>query len=166
MADVTKVMIDDHLRLKGLFGAFRPKQMIPWSGSYTLNLEMALGICDEVKTHLIIEEELVYTAAAEMQAGLVDDARDDNDVALEIVSRIEQMDPAEPALYATVMRLKRVIDRHVQVTEGRMFPLVHSLDRSQQLELGRRAFARRQELLHVLPDRATNPSQGIANSGW
>lgn len=163
MATIIKVMFDDHSRIKRLFE--RAKRM-------PNDLDTAIAICQELDIHTTIEEEIVYPALAQLSPEMAHDAEGDHDKASELVDAIYQVEPLDPALRPLVEQLERVVSRHVEWEEREMFPLIKTELRDQIDELGRLAFARRQEELSGIasPRRLSNaevaPNSGWGNSGW
>ena len=156
MSEITKVLRDDHARIKRLF--LRASQEPE-------NLEIALDVCDELTIHSTIEEEVVYPALRQLNAGLADEAEDDHEEAKELIAEIEDLDPDDPAVDAMLLQLKRSVLAHVEREEKAIFPVLER-GLSNQLELGSEAFALRQELLQKRPPRRTTMRTETANVGW
>jgi len=157
MSDITKVLRDDHARVKRLF--LRANQS-------SEDLDIALDVCDELTIHATIEEEIVYPALRELNKGLADDSEDDHEAAKELIAEIEDLDPDDPAVRTMMMQLQKSVMRHVEKEEKTVFPVLERGYPDQLLEMGSQAFALRQELLGARPPRRKTMSTQTANVGW
>lgn len=163
MATITKVMFDDHSRIKRLFD--RAKRM-------PNDLDTAIAICQELDIHTTIEEEIVYPALEELAPEWAHDAEADHEKASELVDSIYEIEPLDPALRPLVEQLERIVSRHVEWEEREVIPLIKTELRNEVDDMGRLAFARRQEELSGIgsPRRISNaevaPNSGWGNSGW
>lgn len=157
MSDITKVLRDDHARMKRLF--LRADQS-------SEDLEIALDVCDELTIHATIEEEIVYPALRELNSGMADESEDDHEGAKELIAEIEDLDPDDPAVRTMMMQLKKMVLRHVDKEEKVVFPVLERGYPDQLLEMGSQAFAMRQELLGARPTRRKTQRTETANVGW
>lgn len=160
MADITKVLIDDHLRVKRLLTNY---EQSPW------RLDLALNVCNELKMHNIIEEEIFYpTVRDAMDERLIDESEDEHAQVEEIMAAIEDMDPGDPALERTMRMLRSALTKHIDREENVVFAKANVELANELPEMGREAFARRQELMGagVSGDAGPSLSMGTANVGW
>ena len=157
MSDITKVMRDDHARIKRLF--LRASQE-------SESVEIALDVCDELTIHATIEEEVVYPALREIDSGLADQSEDDHEEAKELIAEIEDLDPDDPAVRPMMLQLKKSVMRHVEKEEKTVFPVLERGLPDQLLEMGSQAFALRQELLGARPPRRKTLQTQTTNVGW
>jgi len=163
MATIIKVMYDDHARIRRLFD--RAKRM-------PNDLDTAIAICQELDIHTTIEEEIVYPVLEDLAPEMGRDAEAEHEKASELVDAIYEMELGNPELRPLVEQLERIVSRHVEWEEREMFPLIKTELRDQIDEMGRAAFARRQEELSGIdsPRRLSNaevaPNSGWGNSGW
>ena len=157
MSDITKVLRDDHARIKRLF--LRASQEAE-------NLDIALDVCDELTIHSTIEEEIVYPALRQLDSGMADEAEDDHEEARDLIAEIEDLDPDDPAVQAMMVQLKKSVIRHVEREETTIFPVLERGLPDTLLELGSQAFALRQELLGARPPRRSALKTQTANVGW
>ncbi|MDQ6927684.1 MAG: hemerythrin domain-containing protein [Actinomycetota bacterium] len=163
MATIIKVMFDDHSRIRRLFD--RAKRM-------PNDLDTAIAICQELDIHTTIEEEIVYPALEDLAPDMAHGAEADHEKASGLVDAIYKIERFDPGLRPLVEQLERIVSRHVEWEEREMFPLIKTELRHEIDEMGRVAFARRQEELSGIgsPRRLSNaevvPNSGWGNSGW
>ncbi|HET7487776.1 MAG TPA: hemerythrin domain-containing protein [Acidimicrobiales bacterium] len=157
MSQITKVLMDDHARLKRLF--LRANQSPE-------DLDIALDVCDEMIIHSTIEEEIFYPALREVNASLADGAEDDHEAAKEVIAEIEDLDPDDPAVTSMMAHLKKSFLKHAEYEEKTIFPVFERGYPDQLLEMGSQAFALRQELLGARPPRRRTQRTETANVGW
>lgn len=157
MSDITKVLRDDHARIKRLF--LRANQS-------SEDLDIALDVCDELIIHSTIEDEVFYPALAELNKGMADEAEDDHEAAKELIAEIEDLDPDDPAVRTMMMQLKKSVMRHVEKEEKVLFPILEKGYPDTLMEMGSEAFRIRQELLGARPPRRRTIGTQTANVGW
>lgn len=157
MSDITKVLRDDHARMKRLFLRAEASPE---------DLSLALDVCDEITIHSTIEEELVYPALRELDAGLADHAEEEHEEAKEIIAELEDMDLDDPGVYPLMRQLKKAVMNHVEEEEGTVFKVLEQGLADQLLEMGSEAFAMRQQLLADRPPRREVMKPETANTGW
>ncbi len=161
MADITKVLVDDHLRVKRLLTTY---EQSPW------RLDLALDVCDELKMHNTIEEEIFYPALRDAVDGrLADESEDEHAQVSEIMAAVEDMDPGDPELERTMRLLRASLTKHIEKEENVVFPKANIELAGELLDMGREAFARRQELMAARNDEPWLPKHGVpgmANTGW
>lgn len=158
MATIMKVMFDDHARIRRLFD--RAKRM-------PNDLETATAICQELDIHTTIEDEIVYPALEEVAPEMAQDASAEHEAANEIIDQIYAMEPLDPGLRPLVEQLERIVSKHVEWEEREMFPIIKTELRNEVDDMGRLAFARRQEELSGKgPSLRSRYSEVVPNSGW
>lgn len=120
-SDALGLLIEDHERVRQLFeqfeGADRPGKRA-----------LAHQICQELKIHAQIEEEIFYPAARQAldDEDLVDEAVEEHAEAKQLIARIEAAGADEAEVETTVLELREAIEHHVDEEEGEMFPQVRS----------------------------------------
>lgn len=160
MADITKVLVDDHLRVKRLLTTY---EQSPW------RLDLALNVCDEFKMYATIAEEIFYPAFRDSVDGrLADESEDEFARIEEIIAAVEDMDPGDPALERTMRMLRGALTQHFDKEENVVFPKANAELAAEMIDMGREAFARRQELMGARASGDASPalSMGTANVGW
>lgn len=155
MSDVTKVLMDDHRRLRRML-----------LQNPAASMDVALDICDELTIHSTIEEELVYPALRNVDPGLADESEAEHDEFKELMAAIEELEPEDHDELMRLMReLKGAVERHIEMEERVAIPKLNATLADQLLEMGSEAFAMRQELLGQRRERKHSPPP-LANTGW
>lgn len=157
MADITKVLRDDHARIKRLF--LRAQQN--WDEP-----EVILDVCDEIIIHTSIEEEIPFRVLRELNAGMADACEEDHEVAREIIAEIEDLDLDDPAIRPLLTQLQKTMMKHIETEERTMFPVLEKGAPDTQWEMGSQAYGLRQELLAQRPTRRKQMHTETANVGW
>jgi len=118
--DAIVMLMADHKKVKKLFATFKK---LKDEGDNEEKAAVVDQICNELKIHAAIEEEIFYPAVRKSieDADLMDEALVEHAGAKELIAQLEEMD-AEDALYeAKVTVLGEQIDHHVKEEEGTMF---------------------------------------------
>jgi len=110
--------------------------------------ELCAQICQALKVHTQIEEELLYPDAHEKLADedLVDEAIVEHQSAKDLIAQIESMSVQEHLYDAKVKVLGEYVKHHVREEESEMFPQLRKSD-IDLVELGERLRARAEELM-------------------
>lgn len=156
MADATKVLLNDHQRLRRMLNQFT------W-GTY----DQAMAICDEFIIQATTNDELVYPAVREkVDARLADQAEESQDRLKGLMGDICELEPDDPNLAMTVTRFKEAAVRHMDWEEKVLYPGINRAYADTLYEMGNQLFAIRQELLQVKPVRGQRAQPLTANTGW
>lgn len=139
--DAIKLLKQDHREVEALFDSFEkaksegPKQKI------------ATQICDALKVHAAIEEEIFYPAAREEieDKEIMDEAQVEHNSAKQLIAEIEQ-GPGDALWEAKVKVLSEYIQHHVKEEEGEMFKEVRATELDLDA-LGEQMMQRKQELM-------------------
>lgn len=154
--DATHILASDHRKVEELFSKFEKS-----SGSQR-KTEIANQICDELKIHTIIEEEIFYPALeGKIDQSLLKEAYVEHDGAKLLVNEIAQGGPDEEFYDAKVTVLKEQIEHHVKEEEKQqenMFQQARAADIDLE-ELGRRMLERKEELQSIAKDRGLPPAE-------
>ena len=121
-ADAVDLLTDDHLEVGARFKQYEKlaKKEAPADQRRTL----AQTICDMLKVHTTIQEEILYPAArrAGIDADLLDEADIEHASAKELIAQIEVGDPDDDHYDAKVKVLGEYITHHVVEEHTEMFP--------------------------------------------
>jgi hypothetical protein len=121
-ADAVDLLTDDHLEVGALFKQYEKlaKKEAPADQRRTL----AQTICDMLKAHTTIEEEIFYPAArrAGIDADMLDEADIEHASAKDLIAQIEGGNPDDDHYDAKVKVLGEYITHHVVEEHTEMFP--------------------------------------------
>jgi hemerythrin superfamily protein len=139
--DAIALLEADHREVEDLFDQFETADQ---SGK----AEIAAKICQALKVHAQIEEELFYPPARDEtgDADLVDEALVEHMGAKMLIAQIEAMKPGQPLYDAKVKVLSEQIRHHVEEEESELFP--EARESGMDLEaIGAALAARKAELM-------------------
>ncbi len=157
MAHLIRFLMQDHARINRAFEAYAQAPN---------SLDLALTACGELEIHSAIEEEVLYPVVRdEIDAGEADAAEEDHAEAQELIDAVSEMDAGDPDLPAVMHDLMQSVSRHVDYEEATVFPALQQVLLGRVWDLGREAFAIRQEMLGQ-GNRPSRQAKGYVNSGW
>jgi len=119
--DALSILKNDHDRVKQLFEDF--------DGADTQRKgAIARLICQELKVHAQIEEEILYPTArnAIEDMDLVDEAVEEHAEAKQLIAQIEAAGGDTSEIDGRVAELREAIEHHVEEEETEMFPELRS----------------------------------------
>ena len=110
--------------------------------------QLVQTVCEDLKLHTTLEEELFYPAAREAidDEDLLSEAQVEHETAKMLIEQLENMSGDDPNFHATFTVLGEYVLHHVKEEEGEMFPQVQETDLDLE-ELGTRMRSRMQELM-------------------
>ena len=119
--DAIAMLTADHQKVKKLFGDF---DKLKEEGGDEEKSALVEQICNELKIHATIEEEIFYPAVRKAidDANLLDEALVEHAGAKDLIAQLEEAHPADELYDAKVTVLGEQIDHHVKEEEGQMFP--------------------------------------------
>ena len=119
--DAIALLMADHKRVKKLFADFAKLRD---EGSDEEKSSIVEQICNELKVHTTIEEEIFYPAVRKAieDSDLMDEALVEHAGAKELVAQLEDASPEDELYDAKVTVLGEQIEHHVKEEEGEMFP--------------------------------------------
>ena len=147
--DAIALLKADHATVSALFEQFEK------AGDKALakKLKLARTICNELKVHTQIEEEIFYPAveaALPKEKDLLDEAEVEHDGARKLIAEIDRMQPGDDLFDAKVTVLSEYIKHHVKEEHTEMFPKVKKTGLDLR-ELGMRLAFRKEELKKQMP---------------
>lgn len=140
--DAISMLRADHRRVEEMFKEFERAH-----GDKS-KAEIAAEICEELKVHTQVEEEIFYPAArrAVDAPDLLDEAEVEHASAKALIEEIEGMEAGEPLYDAKVTVLGEYVRHHIKEEQKELFPKVKEADLDLK-ELGAQIEQRKGELL-------------------
>lgn len=119
--DAIAMLTADHKAVKRLFEKFA--EIKNSAGDDDDKAAIVKQVCDALKVHTAIEEEIFYPAVRRLidDADLMDEALVEHAGAKELIAQLEEMDPEDDLYDAKVTVLAEQIDHHVQEEEEDIF---------------------------------------------
>jgi hemerythrin superfamily protein len=110
--------------------------------------QLILSVCEDLKVHTTLEEELFYPALREAleDEDLLNEAAVEHETAKMLIEQLENMSADDPNYYATFTVLGEYVMHHVKEEEGEMFPAAKKTDVDFDA-LAERMRARKEELM-------------------
>lgn len=146
--DAIALLTADHKKVKGMFSQF---SKLKDEGSDEEKSDLVTDICNELKIHTTIEEEIFYPAVRQAikDSDLMDEALVEHAGAKDLVAQLEGMDTKDDLYDAKVTVLGEQINHHVKEEEGEMFPKAKraKLDTA---NLGAKMLKRKMELMEQM----------------
>jgi hemerythrin-like domain-containing protein len=141
--DAIALLKADHAKVEGLFDQFEKAR------TDDKKRTLAEQICQELKVHTTIEEEIFYPAARQAieDDDLLDEAAVEHASAKELIEQIESGSPADDKWCAKVTVLGEYIQHHVKEEHNELFPEVRKTDLDLKA-LGEQLAARKKELMN------------------
>jgi len=146
--DAIAMLTADHKRVKTLFSEF---DKLKEEGSDEEKSAIVEQICNEMKIHAELEEEIFYPAVREAidDSDLMDEAIVEHAGAKELIAQLEEASPEDDLYDAKVTVLGEQIDHHVKEEEGDMFPKARKAKVDTEA-LGERMLKRRMALMQEM----------------
>jgi hemerythrin superfamily protein len=119
--DAIAMLMADHKKVKKLFSDF---DKLKDEGSDEDKSALVEQICNELKIHTELEEEIFYPAVRKAidDSDLMDEALVEHAGAKDLIAQLEDATPDDDLYDAKVTVLGEQIDHHVKEEEGEMFP--------------------------------------------
>src|ERR1700730_12746140 len=118
--DAIALLMADHKKVKKLFADF---DKLKEEGSDEEKSAIVEEICNELKVHTMIEEEIFYPAVRKAieDSDLMDEALVEHAGAKDLIAQLEGASPDDDLYNAKGTVLREQINNHVQEEEGSMF---------------------------------------------
>ena len=152
--DAIAVLKADHRQVEGWFGQFEKAR------SASIKQQLATKICNALRAHTTIEEEIFYPAFLEAteEKDLHHEAEVEHEGAKRLIAEIEAAGAGDEYFDAKVTVLSEMIKHHVKEEEqrGGMFAEARSSDMDLDA-LGERLQRRKKELMDELESGSSRP---------
>lgn len=159
--DATHILASDHRPVESLFSKFES------SSGAQRKADIANRICDELKMHTIIEEEIFYPALeGKIDESLLKEAYVENDGAKLLVNEIARGNPDEDFYDAKVTVLKEQIEHHVKEEEKQhdnMFQQARAAKVDLE-DLGKRMLEKKEQLQSLAKKKGGLPPAELRTS--
>ena len=144
-SDAITLLRKDHDKVKDLLKDF--EQLRKEKAAANKRRDIALQICNELKVHTQIEEDIFYPAVREFleDASMIEEALVEHQSAKSMVRQIESMDAGDELYDASVTVLGEYVKHHINEEERELFPEVTS-SKADTLAIGEQLAERKQEL--------------------
>ncbi|WP_324261485.1 hemerythrin domain-containing protein [Altererythrobacter sp. H2] len=154
--DATHILTEDHRKVEELFSQFES------ASGQRKKAEIANQICNELKIHSIIEEEIFYPALdGKIDEDLLKEAYVEHDGAKLLINEIAAGSPDEEFYDAKVTVLQEQIEHHVKEEEKQrdnMFQQARAADIDLEA-LGEQMLARKEELMRMAEQQGLPPAE-------
>ena len=139
------ILTQDHANVRKMFKQYEKMKETAGDGEKAALVET---ICNELKLHTEVEEEIFYPAAREAleQQDLLDEAEVEHASAKALIGQLEGMQPSDELYDAKVTVLGEYIEHHVKEEEKEMFPKARKA-RMDLEELGERIKEHKEQTL-------------------
>src|SRR3954471_21252228 len=136
---------EDHDKVEKAFKEF---EKMDRSDSDTCR-ELVRSVCEDLKTHTTLEEEIFYPALREAMEDedLLNEAAVEHETAKMLIEQLENMAGDDPNYYATFTVLGEYVQHHVKEEEGEMFPEAKKAEGLDLDALGEQMKSRKEELV-------------------
>jgi iron-sulfur cluster repair protein YtfE (RIC family) len=120
-SDALGLLIEDHERAQGLFDEYA-------DADASRKRALAHQLCQELKIHAQIEEEIFYPEARNAidDEDIVDEGLEEHAEAKQMIAEIEAAGNDAASVDELVARLREAVEHHVEEEEGELFPQVRA----------------------------------------
>jgi len=142
MPDVTRMLEKDHRTVEKLFQRF----------TTTPSVATAHKICEELRTHTALEEEIVYPVLrAEVDKSMAREAEKEHREAKQLIARIMRIRSVTAQLESLVEELEGAINHHVEEEESEVFPKMRRELGSELTTMGTEMQTRKRQIVGGAP---------------
>ena len=142
--DALSMLKADHDKVRTMVKDFEKLD----SGDSEEKAQLVKQACTELKVHSQVENEIVYPAIRESihDDELMDEALVEHQLAEELISQLEQMQPGDDMYDAKFIVLGEYVDHHIAEEQKEMFPKARKA-KIDLVGLGERIAQRKNELM-------------------
>ena len=142
--DALDLLREDHAKVRKAFKEFEKME----KEDVELLREFVGTVCEDLKAHTAIEEEIFYPAVRAKidDDDLMNEALIEHQSAKDLIAQLESLPPGDPAYVPSFTVLGEYVNHHVTEEEDEMFPEVKKLDLDLDA-LGQQMQERKEELV-------------------
>lgn len=142
--DALDLLKQDHAKVEKAFKEFEKMDR----GDTERCQELIRVVCEDLKVHTTLEEEIVYPAVREAidDEDIMNEASVEHETAKMLIEQLENMQVDDPNYYATFTVLGEYVRHHIEEEESEMFPQARKSDLDLKA-LAEQVRQRRQELV-------------------
>ena len=146
--DACDLLDADHKAVKKMFKEYEELTNSRSRSAGQKKMDLAHRICQELKVHAQIEEEIFYPAlrGAIKETDLIDEADVEHASAKDLIAQIEAAGEADDMFDARVKVLGEYIDHHVKEERTEMFPKARAARKLDLVAMRDELEARKEEL--------------------
>jgi hemerythrin-like domain-containing protein len=150
-----EMLKEDHDKVQK---AFKDFEKLDREDSATVQ-ELVQTVCEELKVHTALEEEIFYPAVREAieDEDIMNEAQVEHDSAKMLIEQLENMGPDDPNYHATFTVLGEYVKHHIKEEEEEMFPQAKKTDLDFE-DLGARMRERKTELMGSMEEQPEEES--------
>ena len=147
--DACDLLDTDHKNVKKMFKAYDELAGSRARGAAQKKMDLAHEICQELKAHAQVEEEIFYPAlrAVLKDTDILAEAEVEHAGAKDLIAQIESMADADEMFDAKVKVLGEYIDHHVKEERNEIFPKARAARKLDLVAMRDQLEARKEELL-------------------
>ena len=147
--DACDLLDTDHKNVKKMFKAYEELAGSRARGAAQKKMDLAHEICQELKAHAQVEEEIFYPAlrAVLKDTDILAEAEVEHAGAKDLIAQIESMADADEMFDAKVKVLGEYIDHHVKEERNEIFPKARAARKLDLVAMRDQLEARKEELL-------------------
>ena len=147
--DACDLLDTDHKNVKKMFKAYEELAGSRARGAAQKKMDLAHEICQELKAHAQVEEEIFYPAlrAVLKDTGILAEAEVEHAGAKDLIAQIESMTEADEMFDAKVKVLGEYIDHHVKEERNEIFPKARAVRKLDLVSMRDQIEARKEELM-------------------
>ncbi len=169
MAHITKDLWDQHRKVEAMFARLSKGDKAFYATVHApVDHHLLELICDEIEIHSAIEEEVVYPMLAQVDPARAEQSQDDHEEIKDVIAQIQDIEGDDPEVNKLAKRLEKLVSAHALREERDVFPIIKSRLYHEGFEMGRQAFALRQEMLGQgsRSNLKAPPRLGWPGAGW
>ena len=146
-SNAVAMLQEDHQKVLKLFKQFQ--NMAEDGDESEGKSRLVKTICEELKVHTTLEEEIFYPAVREAvgEELIMDEALVEHESAKTLIEQLEGMHPGDEHYDAKVVVLGEYVKHHVQEEQGEIFPKVKKSKEIDLTALGEELATRKRELM-------------------